>query len=389
MRSPNALFLLFALPLASVRGQPVPAPSGWTATRAGASWTYAPSSLPTGQLFTLTLEPAQKLSSPDLGAWLTSQAKADVAKRGTLIGTIAPQQNSSGAWVAQTNYRDAQGQSWIALYTAAAHAGDSVQFSAIVTNLPVASAIEYARTAGTIVGGANVRSTTGFMVMHEGRGQTTAGGYAYVESADLLLSDGWAYLGLTVPPELLDESASKQREPAKWRRWKQSGSDVLIQDASGQWTKLAADRARPLPAGAAMGISLIHRNSTRFGGMGSYNTSATIAFSQNGRFARSSGVIAGTGAVQAGGGFGGSASSYQDQHGSGSASAGGNGQVTTTTTSRVRGNANLGGTYKVTGYTLELDGDGGAVQRVLAFYPFTDNESVYIDGVTYGRVNSR
>jgi hypothetical protein len=327
----NALFLLFALPLASVRGQPVPAPSGWTATRAGASWTYAPSSLPTGQLFTLTLEPAQKLSSPDLGAWLTSQAKADVAKRGTLIGTIAPQQNSSGAWVAQTNYRDAQGQSWIALYTAAAHAGDSVQFSAIVTNLPVASAIEYARTAGTIVGGANVRSTTGFMVMHEGRGQTTAGGYA----------------------------------------------------------KLAADRARPLPAGAAMGISLIHRNSTRFGGMGSYNTSATIAFSQNGRFARSSGVIAGTGAVQAGGGFGGSASSYQDQHGSGSASAGGNGQVTTTTTSRVRGNANLGGTYKVTGYTLELDGDGGAVQRVLAFYPFTDNESVYIDGVTYGRVNSR
>jgi hypothetical protein len=216
-----------------------------------------------------------------------------------------------------------------------------------------------------------------------------ATGYAYVESADLLLSDGWAYLGLTVPPEQLDEVASKQREPAKWHRWKQSGSDFLIQNGSSQWTKLEADRVRPLPAGASLEISLIHRNSARFGGMGAYNTSATITFSQNGRFARSSGVIAGTGAVQAGGGFGGSASSYQDQHGSGSASAGSNGQVTTTTTSRGRGNANLGGTYTVSGYTLELHGDGGAVQRVLAFYPFTDNKSVYIDGVTYGWADSR
>jgi hypothetical protein len=50
---------------------------------------------------------------------------------------------------------------------------------------------------------------------------------------------------------------------------------------------------------------------------------------------------------------------------------------------------NLGGRYKVSGYTLELDGDRGAVQRVLAFYPFTDNKSVYIDRVTYGRVDSR
>ena len=69
--------------------------------------------------------------------------------------------------------------------------------------------------------------------------------------------------------------------------------------------------------------------------------------------------------------------------------AGASCQVTTTTTSRDRGNANLGGTYKVSGYTLELDGDGGAVQRVLAFYPFADNKSVYIDGVTYGLVDSK
>ncbi len=181
---------------------------------------------------------------------------------------------------------------------------------AVVTNLPAATAVDYVRTAGRIVGGTAAAPrapsrNSSFVILHEGRGQTTATGYAYVESADLLLPDGWAYLGLTVPPEQLDEVASKQREPAKWHRWKQSGSDILIQNGSSQWTKLEADRVRPLPAGASLQINLIHRNSTRFGGMGSYNTSATITFSQNGRFARSSGVIAGTGAVQAGGGFGG------------------------------------------------------------------------------------
>jgi hypothetical protein len=224
------------------------------------------------------------------------------------------------------------------------------------------------------------------VILHEGRGQSTATGYAYIESADLLLPDGWAYLGLTVPPELLDVASSKRREPAKWHRWKQAGSDVLVQDAStGQWTKLAADRARPLPAGASLHINLIHRNSTSFGGMGSYNTSGTIAFSPNGRFARGSGVIAGTGAVQAGGGFGGGASSYQNQTGHRSSSSGSNGQVTTTATSRGRGDANASGTYKVSGYTLELDGDGGRVDHVLAFYPFADNDRLYIGGVTYNR----
>jgi hypothetical protein len=59
--------------------------------------------------------------------------------------------------------------------------------------------------------------------------------------------------------------------------------------------------------------------------------------------------------------------------------------VTATTTSHGRGDANASGTYKVSGYTLELDGDGGLVQRVLAFYPFADNDRVYIDRVTYNR----
>lgn len=222
-----------------------------------------------------------------------------------------------------------------------------------------------------------------FIVLHEGRGMSTATGYAYVESVDLLMKDGWAYMGLTVPPEVLDVAASKRQEPAKWHRWKQAGSDVMVEGTTGQWTKVDGDRVRPLPSGSGLNVRLIHRASARFGGMGSYNTSGTITLLSNGRFQRGAGVIAGTGAVQAGGGFSGGASSYQDQNGRRSASAGSNGTVTATTTSRGGGDVNAGGTYTISGYGLELHGDGGAVQRVLAFYPFADDGRVYIDGVTY------
>jgi hypothetical protein len=212
---------------------------------------------------------------------------------------------------------------------------------------------------------------------------TTATGYAYVESVDLLMKDGWAYMGLTVPPEALDVGTSKRQEPGKWHRWKQVGGDVMVEGTSGQWTKVDGDRVRPLPSGAGMNVNLIHRTSARFGGMGSYNTSGTITLLPNGRYHRGAGVIAGTGTVQAGGGFTGGASASQDQNGRRSASAGSNGTVTATTTSRGHGDADAGGTYAVSGYALELHGDGGGVRRVLAFYPFADNTRVYIDGVTY------
>jgi hypothetical protein len=385
------LACMLAAPVVRLAAQPVPAPEGWTATRSGANWIYTPSTLPTGSTFTLTIEPVQALDGQDVQRWLTAHARDDVGRHGAQVGATNTQHNPNGAWITQLGYRDSQGEQWIALYTAVPRPNGSVQCSDLATNLSASAATSYARTAGTIIGSmpttvATLPAGDGNIaaVLHEGRGQSTATGYAYVESADLLLKDGWAYLGLTTPPEYLDEAASRQREPSKWHRWKSEGNVVLI-ETGGQWTKLDADRVRPLPAGAALSIPLIHRHSTGFGGMGSYNTSQTITFEPSGRYARSSGVIAGTGAVQAGGGFSGGAGSFQDQHQSGSASSGSNGTVTTTTRSHGQGDANLAGTYKVTGYTLELDGAGGAVQRVLAFYPFSDNNSVYIDGVTYNR----
>lgn len=406
MRRMRLLFaLIVAAPLAlvaaplAVSAQPVPAPAGWTVSHSGANWVYTP----TGRTFTLTIEPVQPLGGQDLDHWLAAHAQADASGRGTIIGSPSTQHSANGPLVTQLSYRDIQGTQWIALYTASLR-DNGVQFSSIVTSLPASQAMAYVKTAGAIVGSAttaqpSTASAAGAAagpaltsspsgdgpiaaVMHEGRGESTVNGYQFIESADLLLKDGWAYIGLTVPPEYLDEAASKQREPTKWHRWKSSGNDVLI-ETGGQWSKLVADRARPLPSGAALNISLMHRKSFGFGGMGSVNSMQTIALSSSGHYERSSGTIAGTGAVQAGGGFSGGAGSFQNQNERRSSASGSNGTVTTTSSSRGAGDANLAGTYKVSGYTLELDGAGGVVQHVLAFYPFSDNKSIYIDGVTY------
>lgn len=387
MRLAIALMMM-AVPLAA---QPVAAPAGWTVAHSGANWVYTPANVAS---FVLTIEPVQSLAGQDVSQWLLAQVQSDVTRHGALIGTPAPQRAPAGVTIVQASYRDFQGARWVALYTAALRADGKAQLSTVATSLTGSSATEYVRTAGTIIGAldkaqqqvASAPASDGNVVavLHEGRGQTTATGYQFIESADVLLKDGWAYLGATVPPEYLDEATSKQREPSKWHRWKSAGADILV-ESDGKYAKLDAERVRPLPAGAAMSITMTHRNSTSFGGMGSYNTSGTITLTPDGHYQRSSGVIAGTGVVQSGGGFSGGAGSYENQNERRSSAAGGNGTVTATTRSRGTGDANLAGTYRVTGYTLELDGAGGSVQRVLAFYPFPDNDRVYIGGVTYNR----
>jgi hypothetical protein len=46
----------------------------------------------------------------------------------------------------------------------------------------------------------------------------------------------------------------------------------------------------------------------------------------------------------------------------------------------------MGGTYSVSGYTMELRGDAESVQRLLALYPFLKDgrDRVYLGDVTFG-----
>lgn len=424
-------------------------PPGWTVSQSGQNSIYRPGNLPAGRYFTLTVEPPQTPQGQPLLQWFDQHAGGDLAQRGTTLSLGTPQYDSSGVLHMLSTCRDSSGRQWMVMYSAVPLAGGSVQFSSILSNLSTSETSRYIKEGAAMLGqmaraananspqsaqsnvpesnnasnaspaytppppanpapsnpapsredqsnrsirtaqpGSGMQPAQIAAILHEGRGVSTASGYQYEESADLLLKDGWEYSGLKVPPEDLNVAASKQLQPGQWHRWRSQGQDIYIQDQrSGQWSKLEADHVIPLRS--TMEQHLISRHSTGFGGMGSFNTRNDITFHADGSFERSSSVLAGSGVVQVGGGFSGGAASYHDRYGCGSTASGtssaGGSTVGAYSTSHCKPgqDANSYGTYRISGYTLELDSASGQVQRVLAFYPFANKPQIYIDSMTF------
>ena len=412
--------------------QTVPAPAGWTESNTASGAVYRPDNLPPGKTFTLTIPPAQPRAGQPLPAWFTAQVQADLQQRGIQAHAGKPQANPDGTLIMLVPYKDSSGQSWTAMYAAAARASEA-RFCSMISNLPSQEMTPYVRFGGAIFS-QNVKQATGGQspthsqspakpaspgkppspdntkpsggdtahtgkpgagvpeaniagVLHEGRGTSTATGFQYVESVDLLLSDGWAYSGLSLPPEDFDAEASKHAEPQKWHHWRRQGSAIYL-EVNGNWSKLDADPARPLESGSALSKKLVHRNATSFGGMGGTVGTARIQLYPDGHFERSSNTLAGSGTVQASGGFSGGAASRTDSHGTTSSASGthtGNGGSVTARSNR-SSSAGAGaatGKYRITGYTLELDSANGQVQRLLAFYPFPGKPQVYLGNATF------
>jgi hypothetical protein len=414
-------------------------PAGWTTLQNRQNVIYQPTGLPTEKSFTMTVESAQDLNGQSPSQWLTQHAEADIAQRGTVVNRGNPNA-ANGSWTMVDAYRDPSGQQWIVLYAAVLRQNGQAQFSSMVSNLPIAQMTPYIRAGATMLGqmarvanngatgtigqqslpnaarssgsaqpqrqrpepkeeqmkravrvaqpGTGITESQIEAVLHEGRGVSTVGGYQYQESADLLLKDGWEYSSLEVPPEDLNVQVSKQLQPDQWHRWRRQGSNYYIQDQkTGQWTKLDAQAIIPLQS--SINQHLLYRHSVGFGGMGSYNTRNDITFHSDGSFERSASVLAGSGVVQAAGGFSAGASSYHDRNGCSSTSAGtytGSGATVgaySTSHCRPGQDPNSYGGYKVSGYVLELDSASGQVQRLLAFHPFANKPDVYIDGVTF------
>lgn len=430
------LILGWLLSIAVAKAQ---TPPGWFASQQGANSVYQPSHLPSGKSFVITIEPPQQSNGRPLSEWFNEHRSNDLSARGTVLRLGNAQAMANGTLTVADSYRDASGQQWIAMYSAVPLTDGSIQFCSMVSNLPASSLTGYIRTGAGIlaervrgkIGNATIASSdarsntsssktnpptpkenqeseeermkrairvqqlgTGVRpdqivaVLHEGRGVYRATGYQYEESADLLLKDGWEYSGLEVPPEDLNVQSSKQLQPKQWHRWRQQGNDYYIQDQkTGQWSKL--DILRAIPLQNRINQHLLYRHATSFGGMGSYNTRNDITFRADGSFERSASVLAGSGVVQAANDFSSGASSYRDRNGCDSSAAstysGSGSTVGTYSNSHCKPgqDANSYGTYKISGYTLELDSASGQVQRLLAFRPFADKPDIYIDGVTF------
>jgi hypothetical protein len=422
----SVLFIAGAAPLSSAQSSSSPA--GWTASTTSPIAIYKPDNLPVGKTFQLTIQSPQTLAGQPLIAWFTAQVKADLRERGAVAHIGNPQTNPDCTLLLPVPYRDGAGQNWTAVY-AVAMRPDGAQICSMISNLAPPEMKTYIRSGATIFGetvkqarggqspsplkddshsggSAVVNSTNGNSVgaaqpgagdgvpesaiagiLHEGRGTTTATGYQYVESADLVLSDGWEYSGLTGPPEDLNVEASKHAEPQKWHRWRRQGGAIYLQVGS-SWSSLDGDLVRPLESGSVLNQNLVHRNATTFVGMGGTVGTDRINLYPNGRFERNANVLAGSGTVQASGGFSGGASSRTSRNGTTASaygtSAGASGSVTARSSRSGAGGAGAAiGTYRITGYTLELNCANGQVQRLLAFHPFPGKPQVFIGNVTF------
>jgi hypothetical protein len=420
----SVLFLARTAPL--IHAQSSSAPPGWTASTTGPIAIYKPDNLSSGKTFQLTIRPPQSLAGQPLMAWFTAQVQADLQQRGAQARIGNPQTNPDGFLLLLVPYQDHAGQSWTAVYAVATRP-DGAQFCSMVSNLPPPEMKTYIRSGATIFGetvkqarggqspsplkdnshsggsaamdstnrnsvsaappGAGAPDESAIAgILHEGRGMTTATGYQYVELVDLLLSDGWEYSGLTGPPEDLNIEASKHAEPQKWRRWRRENGAIYLQ-VNGSWSRLDGDLVRPLESGSALKKNLVHRNATTFVGMGGTVGTDRISFYPDGHFERSANVLSGSGAVQASGDFSGGASSRTSRNGT-TASAYGTstsagGSVTARCSRSAAGDVGATtGTYRIAGYTLELDCANGQV-RLLAFYPFPSKPQIFIANVTF------
>jgi hypothetical protein len=145
-----SLVLLGSVSLALA--QSTSAPEGWTVSQNGANLVYAPTQVPAGGTFTLTIEPPAALGGQDLNAWMTPRIQTDMSRRGAPAKAVTPQQVQGGALTAIQSYRDGSGKNWTMVYFAAPLSGGQAQFGYMQSNLPVSSAVAYFRTAGTIFG---------------------------------------------------------------------------------------------------------------------------------------------------------------------------------------------------------------------------------------------
>jgi hypothetical protein len=132
----------------------------------------------------------------------------------------------------------------------------------------------------------------------------------------------------------------------------------------------------------AKAVEIVHQN------MGGTVGTDRISFYPNGNFERSANVLAGSGVVQAAGAFSGGASSVTNRNGTTASSsgtyAGAGGSVTARSSRSSSGGAGAAtGTYRITGYTLELDCANGQTQRLLAFHPFPGKPQIFIGQVSF------
>jgi hypothetical protein len=198
----------------------------------------------------------------------------------------------------------------------------------------------------------------------------------------LLLKDGTLHDGFPVPPDEMDVSLSRRKEPEKWGKWRRQGKNFLASwpDRPNHYEPLK-DVDIALPA---------RRNETLNGKWGTGSTSGSfvfgssyrlwgVTFKPDGRFEK----------YERGGSSNGTMAqtmndvhiytSYDDEGSNVSANT--PGVFVGNTKTKKKGSDRMG-TYVFNGYSLILRFENGKVKRIPFFFQDAKKESLYFEGDT-------
>jgi len=194
--------------------------------------------------------------------------------------------------------------------------------------------------------------------------------------AYLLLKDGTAHDGVPVPPQDMDLSLSRRREPEKWGRWRKEGNGYAFAwpDKPQEWKKVQGGAMQPGQRGMTLQGEWTASSSSSVP-MGTSTWSRWgVKLQSDGRFEKS----------QAGGMYAAGAPGTEVVT---STTYDNDGAVTSTSAPGVaigvqRKNSNQGnksGRYEIDGYAITLRYDNGMVERQ-PFFIDGSRKSIWFDG---------
>lgn len=206
----------------------------------------------------------------------------------------------------------------------------------------------------------------------------------------LLLKDGTAYIDLDLPPSDFNIGVSRKLEPERWTQWQHQDDRYIFRNKKGKKVDMGI-KVRPL------GRQYLSANLSRLSVwgnifMGSGQSREYITLMSDGRFEKSSSSLAtsGTNSLASV-----SVATSSDKHGERSVSSGssdnalnpgpniGGSAVLTSKKKTNRKGLDKVGRYFVEGYTINFQSDSGRVSRELFFYPYNDEDRIYIGGATF------
>ena len=217
-------------------------------------------------------------------------------------------------------------------------------------------------------------------VLHHYETKSNGGGVAAEEEVYLLLKDGTIRDGLPVPPDELDASKSRRKEPEKWGTWRREGKKILASwhDRPNHYEPLKGDFAIPGKPGELLTGRFGSGETSGYAITGTSYRLWGVTFSKDGKFVKDERGGSSNGSLAQINGT--SIFTSYDDDGS-VVSADTPGVVVSNVKKKKRG-SDRSGSYQIDGYALILRFDNGKVKRYPFFFGSGDKTLLYFEGAS-------